>query len=251
MKKKFMVASLLCASFAFAHFGVILPSESVVEDEANSKLNLKLEFTHPFEKMPMNLELPNVAEVAINGEKKSILQDLKEQKNGENTFYTTEFEVKEPGIYQFYFDPKPYFEPAEEKFIRHITKTIVDAYGYGDGWDEAIGTKAEIIPLTRPFGLYAGNLFSAKVLYKGKPAANVEVEVEFYNDKNLKAPSEDHITQVVKTNENGEFSFVMPLSGWWGFAALIDDDESIEKDGKKYPVELGAVIWVETKDYLK
>ncbi|MBR6953037.1 MAG: DUF4198 domain-containing protein, partial [Campylobacter sp.] len=84
MKKKFMVASLLCASFAFAHFGVILPSESVVEDEANSKLNLKLEFTHPFEKMPMNLELPNVAEVAINGEKKSILQDLKEQKNGEN-----------------------------------------------------------------------------------------------------------------------------------------------------------------------
>ena len=43
----------------------------------------------------------------------------------------------------------------------------------------------------------------------------------------------------------------MPVSGWWGFAALIDDDETIEKDGKKYPVELGAVIWVEAKDYLK
>ena len=251
MKKKFMVASLLCASFAFAHFGVILPSESVVEDEAKSKLNLKFEFTHPFEKMPMNLELPNVAEAVVNGEKKSILDSLKEQKNGENSFYTAEFDAKEPGMYQFYFDPKPYFEPAEEKFIRHITKTIVDAYGYGDGWDEPVGAKAEIIPLTRPFGLYAGNIFSAKVLYKGKPAADTEVEVEFYNDKNLKAPSEDHITQVVKTNANGEFSFVMPLSGWWGFAALIDDDEEIEKDGKKYPVELGAVIWVETKDYLK
>ena len=248
---KILFASLLCATSVFAHFGVILPSESVVEDEAKSKLNLKLEFTHPFEQNLMNLEKPNAFEAVVNGEKKSILETLKEQKNGENSSYTAEFDAKEPGMYQFYFDPKPYFEPAEEKFIRHITKTIVDAYGYGEGWDEPVGAKAEIIPLTRPFGLYAGNSFSAKVLYKGKPAADTEVEVEFYNTKNLKAPSEDHITQVVKTNANGEFSFVMPLAGWWGFAALIDDDEEIEKDGKKYPVELGGVIWVETKDYLK
>ena len=53
------------------------------------------------------------------------------------------------------------------------------------------------------------------------------------------------------TNENGEFSFTMPLTGWWGFAALIEDDETIKKDGKDYPIELGGVIWVETKDYIK
>ena len=28
-----------------------------------------------------------------------------------------------------------------------------------------------------------------------------------------------------------------------------EDDETIKKDGKEYPVEIGAVIWVETKDY--
>ncbi len=75
------------------------------------------------------------------------------------------------------------------------------------------------------------------------------VEVEYYNTKGLKAPSEDFITQEVKTNELGEFSFAMPLAGWWGFSALIDDDETIKKDGKTYPVELGGVIWVETKEY--
>ena len=57
------------------------------------------------------------------------------------------------------------------------------------------------------------------------------------------------MTQVVNTNEQGEFSFVMPLEGWWGFAALIDDDQKIKHEGKEYPVELGAVIWVQTKEY--
>ena len=73
------------------------------------------------------------------------------------SYYEAQYNIKEPGIYQFYMDPKPYFEPGENIFIRHITKTIVNAYGYGEGWDEPIGLKTEIIPLTRPYGLYKGN----------------------------------------------------------------------------------------------
>ena len=251
MKSKILCALLCSATASFAHFGVILPSDDVIEDDSKNKLNLVYEFTHPFEQNRMNLELPNVAEVWINGEKKPFLESLKEQKDGENAFYSAEFEVKEPGVYRFYFDPKPYFEPAEEKFIRHITQTMVDAYGYGEGWDEPIGLKAEIVPLTRPFGLYNGNTFCGTVLYKNAPAAGVEVEVEHYNKSGFKAPSEEHITQVVKTNKNGEFCFAMPQAGYWGFAALMDDDEEVEKEGKKYPVELGAVLWVQTKDYEK
>ena len=75
------------------------------------------------------------------------------------------------------------------------------------------------------------------------------IRVEYYNTKGLKAPSDAHVTQVVNTNEQGEFSFVMPLEGWWGFAALIDDDQKIKHEGKEYPVELGAVIWMQTKEY--
>ena len=65
----------------------------------------------------------------------------------------------------------------------------------------------------------------------------------------MKAPGV-RLAKVMQTPK-GEFSFTMPLTGWWGFAALIEDDETIKKDGKDYPIELGGVIWVETKDYIK
>jgi len=74
---------------------------------------------------------------------------------------------------------------------------------------------------------------------------NAEIEVEFYNSgKKVKAPTDAHITQVVKADGNGVFSYAMPYAGWWAFAALIDDDVKIKKDGKQYPVELGGLIWV-------
>ena len=92
--------------------------------------------------------------------------------------------------------------------------------------------------------------FNDLVLYNGKPVKNAVVEVEFMNEgKKLSAPSEDHITLEVRTNELGEFSFTMPRAGWWGFSALLDDDEKMKKDGKEYPVELGAVIWVKADEF--
>lgn len=244
MNLKTFVLSGLMASSVFAHFGVVMAEKSADENE----INLTYSFMHPFEQEFMNLEKPNVIAVFDN-EKTTNLENLNVKKSGENGYFTANYKVEKPNVYQFFMEPKPYFEPAEEKFIKHITKTIVNTHGFGDGWDKKIGVKAEIIPLTRPFGLYNGNIFSGIVLYKGKPASEVEVEIELYNDKGLKAPSEDHITQVVKTDKDGKFSFVMPKSGWWGFAALIDDDETIEKDGKKYPIELGAVLWVKVEEY--
>ncbi|MFW5614447.1 MAG: DUF4198 domain-containing protein, partial [Campylobacter hyointestinalis] len=191
--KSLLVLSLL-ASVASAHFGVVIPSNSTIDDPSQAKEKITYKFTHPFEGMMMNLDKPIEAGVFVNG-KKEIISNLVEKKDGKMSYYEAEYNVKNPGIYQFYMDPKPYFEPAENIFIRHITKTVVDAYGYGEGWDEQIGLKTEIIPLTRPYALYKGNIFSGKVLYKGKPAKNTIVEVEYLNLKGLKAPGEDYITQ--------------------------------------------------------
>lgn len=231
-----------------AHFQMLLPSKAVIEDQKDAKVHLTYKFSHPFEGQMMNMVKPSEAGVFFNGKKHDLLSSLNEKKDGSLSYWESDYKIKEPNVYQFYVDPKPYFEPAEDKFIRHQTKVIVDAFDSGEGWDEPIGLKAEIIPYTRPYGLYAGNIFTGKVLYKGKPAKNVEVEVEIYNTKGYQAPTSAHITQVVKTDENGVFSFAMPKSGWWGFAALIDDDVQISKDGKKYPVELGAVLWVKCED---
>lgn len=244
---KVLLASLICASSLFAHFQTVMTDKSVIEQNGNKTLSIQYEFTHPFEQHLMNMEKPKEAGVFSEGKKTSLLASLKAVEKDKLTTWKSEYTLKAPGVYQFYVDPVPYFEPTEDKFIRHQTKTIVDAFGAGEGWDKPIGLKAEIIPLSRPYSLYAGNLFSAQVLYKGKAVANAEVEVEFYNTKGLKAPNDMYITQVVKADKNGIFHVALPNDGWWGFAALIDDDEKIQKEGKSYPVELGAVLWLKTE----
>ena len=77
-------------------------------------------------------------------------------------------------------------------------------------------------------------------------AANVPVEVEYYNvDKRVKAPNDIFITQVVMTDDQGTFSYSVPWEGWWGFAALSEADYKIKHEGVDKPVEIGAVLWTE------
>ena len=85
-----------------------------------------------------------------------------------------------------------------------------------------------------------------KVLVDGEPAANTEVEVEFYSkDKEVALPSEYHETQVIKTNAQGIFSFSCPQEGWWGFAALTTADYTLPgPDKTPKQVEQGAVLWL-------
>jgi cobalt/nickel transport protein len=103
----------------------------------------------------------------------------------------------------------------------------------------------EIIPLLRPFGNYAGNGFSGQVLVQGKPVAGAEVEVEFYNkDNTLQSRSDYHVTQLIKADQNGIFTFTCPLAGWWGFAALSQAEYTLkDPQGNEKGVELGAVLW--------
>lgn len=245
MKK--IILFLSSAIILNAHFGVTLPSSDIVEDQQNSNISLKFAFMHPFEQSYMHLAMPEKVGVFFDGKTTDISKTLEQKDN----FFLSKYTLNEPGVYQFFMQPKPYFEPSEAKFITHLTKTIVEGFGGSDGWDVPIGLKAEIVPLTRPYGLYEGNVFSAKVLYKSKPAKHVEVEVELYNEDNFKAPTSTHITQVVKTDENGIFTFAMPKSGWWGFAALIEDDEKLNHENKSYPIELGAVLWVKAYKWQK
>jgi cobalt/nickel transport protein len=82
------------------------------------------------------------------------------------------------------------------------------------------------------------------VFQGGKPVPAAEVEVEWWGRGGVKPPTNSHVTQVVKTNPNGVFSFAMPKAGWWGFAALMEGPEKMKRDGKDKAVELGAIIWV-------
>lgn len=235
-----------------AHFQMILSDNNIIEDPQKAVIMLNLIFCHPFEGNVMNMVKPTQFRVMIKGEKKEdLLETLSEYKIDNNSAWQTTYKIKQPGDYVFYVEPKPYWEPAEEKFIVHYTKVVVNGFGMEVGWDSEVGLETEIIPLTRPYGIYAGNAFCGLVKVNGKPAPFTDVEVEYYNnEKKYTAPAESYITQVIKTDANGVFVYAIPKPGWWGFAALSERTEKIlnKGDNRYYPVEIGAVIWVKTEE---
>lgn len=240
------------SSSLFGHFQMIIPGTNIVEDQKSATINLDLIFCHPFEQTMMDMARPVQFGVMINGEKKeNLLATLTEKKIGECRTWKTGYKLKQPGDYIFFVEPAPYWEPAEEKFIVHYTKTVVNGFGLQEGWNAEIGLETEIIPLTRPYGLYAGNIFCGLVKVNGKPAPFTDVEIEYYNiDKKYTAPSEPFITQVVKTDAQGVFVYAMSKPGWWGFAALSEREKKLlnPQDKKEHPVEIGAVIWVKCEE---
>jgi len=242
------VMLVLCmADPSLAHFGLILPEKSMVMQGDNPNLDVTLAFCHPFEQQGMAMAKPKAFGVLLGKEKSDLLKALQESRLFDNPAWKTTYPLKKPGVYTFFFDPEPYWEPAEDKYIIHQTKTCVAAFGEEEGWNREVGLKAEIIPLTRPFGLYAGNVLQGMVKFKGKPAAEVEVEVEFWNaDRKVTAPNGYFYTQVIKTDKNGVFTFAVPAAGWWGFAALMEEKQAFpHSDGRKKDAEYGAVLWVQ------
>ena len=246
-------AFLTClAGQAQAHFGMVIPSEGIMAPKKKT-VTVDLSFSHPFEMVGMELVKPKQFFMAAGEEKTDLLGELKETKVMDHKAWTTKVDIKKPGVYSFVMEPTPYWEPAEDVHIIHYTKTMVAAYGDDQGWDTPLGLATEIVPLTRPFGNYEGNSFSGQVLLDGKPVPGAEVEVELYNkDKAFKAPSDYHVTQVVKADENGVFTFACPKAGWWGFAALNEADYKIkDPEGNEKGVELGAVFWTYLDAYKK
>jgi cobalt/nickel transport protein len=243
------VIAVLMSGAALAHFAMIVPSKDVIGKDDNKEIGLFIQFTHPFEGGPlMQMDKPEKFGVVIGDWVTDLLGTLKEKKMDGKSTWETNFKVTRPADYIFFLQPKPYWEPAEDKFIVHVTKAIVDAFGAEEGWDKPIaataGIPAEIVPLTRPYGLYAGNIFTGKVFKDGKPAADTNVEVEWWGKGKTKAPTGSHVKQVVKTDEKGMFSFTMPKPGWWGFSAVMEADAPVKHEGKDKKVELGAVLWV-------
>ena len=236
---------------AFGHFGMVIPSDNMIMQNDNRSINLQLSFSHPMEMVGMELVKPKVFSVWANGKKLNLHHNLKPNQVMGQKAWQLEYQIKRPGIYMFYMEPQPYWEPTEDVYIIHYTKTVVTAFGDDEGWDEEIGLKTEIVPLSKPFGLYAGNVFQGIVKLNGKPIPFAEVEVEYYNKENsAHAPTNYMITQTIKADQNGVFTYAAPTSGWWGFAALNEADFKLKtKSGEEKGVELGAVIWVHFEDW--
>lgn len=254
MKKGTFFAVLLALTLATAdpapaHFGMVIPSDQMVMQGEDTNIKVDLMFWHPFEGHGMELVKPARFGVVANGKQIDLLGTLEPTSTEGHQTWTTGYRVMRPGVYVFYMEPRPYWEPAEDCYIIHYTKAVVTAFGDDEGWDQEIGLKTEIVPLSKPYGLYAGNAFQGMVTLDGRPVPYAEIEVEYYNKGGrCTAPTDYMVTQTIKADQNGVFTYVAPRAGWWGFAALNTADIRIKHNGEHKEVEIGAVLWVKFHD---
>lgn len=246
-----ILAAVLAFSFAgsaLAHFQMIVPSDDIVSASDSKEVALKLVFNHPMEGHSMDMARPAQFGVLVGGKKQDLLSSLEPQEYRGHAAFKGAYKIKRPGDHVFYVEPAPYWEPAEGCMIIHYTKVVVNAMGLEEGWDEELGFPMEIVPLSRPYGLWTGNLFTGIVKKNGKPLPYAEIEIEYYNEDGKVAPPADpFITQVIKADAAGVFSYAMPRAGWWGFSALSEADETMQNpQGKEVAVEIGGLIWVRT-----
>ena len=255
----FLALSLFFAGTASAHFGMVIPEDEVVPSVGNTQLKeLKVDllFWHPAEDIGMELVKPTRFGVAFKDEETDLLDALKAVETKGYRTWTTSNKIKKPGVYAFFMEPRPYWEPAEGIYIIHYTKTLVSAFGGEKGWDQELGLKTEIVPVTNPFHMYTcpdrksfrkDNVFRGIVKLNGKPVPNAQVEIEYYN-KNKESEVTEFMYTHTTADSNGEFAWAVTKAGWWGFAALNTSDTKLTHDGEGKEVELGAVLWVKFED---
>lgn len=252
-RKYGLLASALLSivpAISSAHFLELIPQYAVVSEQTDRSVNLDIQFTHPMAIGPrMDMGMPVRFGVITRGKQDNLLDSLTTEQNGGKRHYSSNYSVKQPGIHIFFIEPKPYWEPSEEAMIIHYTKVIVSAYGGGSAWDQLVGMPVEIKPMTQPYGLWSGNLFRGVVLKNGEPVPGATVEVEWRNDGSVAIPSDEFVTQTIKADQQGVFSYAMPREGWWGFAALLTADKPMNNpDGETVDVEEGGLIWVYAQD---
>ncbi|MFH5806773.1 DUF4198 domain-containing protein [Alienimonas sp. DA493] len=92
------------------------------------------------------------------------------------------------------------------------------------------GKGIELIPVTHPNDLYAGETGTFRVLVEGKPAAGLEVEVVRGGTRYRDTQGETHLT----TDENGEFSMTWPEPGmYWLETSSTDDKTTLPQAGSR------------------
>ncbi|MEG3754126.1 DUF4198 domain-containing protein [Psychromonas arctica] len=243
--------------YASAHFQMIYTPELLRAKGGN--ISLKMPFTHPAASgHVMKVDKPQAFYMIKKGKKTDLLDKVSEieWESAVDTGHAYQADVKLRGLgdYVFISKPSPYFEAEEGFYIQQITKTIVNVGGLPTDWNEDFGLAAEIVPLTKPYAIYEGGIFTGVVKSRGQAVPFAEIEVEFVNyepemENNrfaktplMVTPSDVFITQTIYADANGTFNFVLPQAGQWGFAALDIGEQKTYKDKK---LSQDAVIWVQ------
>ncbi len=245
---------------AFAHFQMIYSPEMALEK--SGPLALKLVFTHPFEAgHTMKMDNPEYFFTVHKGKKTDLLAELKPitwtSLTNSAQGWETSYRLRGMGDWIFCLKPAPYWEEADGIYIQQIAKTVFNVNGLPTDWEREVGLEAEIVPLNKPYNMLAGNVFRGIVKAEGKPVPFAEIEVEYINhnpimkdnafakEENAKTPASFTWPTTILANAQGEFSYGLAHSGWWGFCAL---GVGPQKEFKGKELSQDAIIWVQAVD---
>jgi cobalt/nickel transport protein len=253
-----LTAALTFSGAAQAHFQLLYTPEMLLETPA--EIDLALIFGHPMENThTMDMGPPEAFFVLFRGEKTDLTDSLEAvdwQGPGEGSAqaYKASYSIRRNGDYLFALVPEPYMEASEDIYIQQLTKTIVNKGAMPTGWNEPIGAPmglpTEIVPLNKPYQVFAGSTFTGQLLAEGEPAAGVECEIEYINstlDLQANRTSQETLGPVPKTglvtitDANGVFTFGIPRPGIWGFACL---GSGPDKEHKGKELSQDAVLWI-------
>jgi cobalt/nickel transport protein len=244
----------LLATGAQAHFQLLYTPEVMLDRPG--EIDLALVFGHPMENAhTMSMGQPEELFVVFKGEKTDLLDTLEPvrwQGSGSTTAdaFKARYKVRRNGDYIFALVPAPYLEASEDIYIQQITKSVVNKGSIPTGWNEPLGLPTEIVPLNKPYQVFAGGTFSGQLLSEGKPAPGVECEIEYINTEvDIAAAKFAEGTMgtvpptaiVAITDPDGRFTFGIPRPGVWGFACL---GSGPIKEYKGKELSQDAVIWV-------
>ncbi len=230
-----VVAALLAASVAHAHYHMLLPGKHSVK--AEEEVTFTYQFGHPFEHELFDTAEPEaVYVIAPDGKKTDLKKTLKKVavdgvEDKKVTGYTFAFTPPKRGDYVVVAVSPAVKVEGEKLPLKDVAKVVLHVQTQ-NGWDNiAVGDTTaafDLQPLTRPYGLTPGTAFHVDVLgVDAKPVRRAVVEVERYNPTAPKAlPADEFVTATHRTSRTGTAVVTLSEAGWWGITAVKADDKA-------------------------
>ena len=231
-------------------------AQAPAEPQIDEELDVLITMMRPFQYEGLVMDMPQMFAVlrydsttpikdgVAQPERRDLLGDLEEIRYLNQKAWGANVALTKPGLYQFIIEGRPWWDAAHGRYLQHYVKTTLPVYGVERGWSLPVGQRFEIVPLSRPFGLTAPAMFSGTVLMDGKPLAAASVRMARINTEKRTVPTSWHEDIAARTNNKGEFSFVLNQPGGWCCMASIPCDPLKGPDGQPKPLQMGAMFWL-------
>ncbi len=175
-------------------------------------------------------------------ELRNLLGDVEEIRYLDKKAWGANVSVDKAGLYQFLLEGKPWWDAANNRYLHEQAKVALPVRHAARGWEAPFGQSFEILPLTRPFGLTAPTMFSARALMDSKPLENIPVFMGRVGNGKPKGGWLQEMETI--SDKQGQFSFVLNEPGWWYCRAYMKGDPLKGPDGEMRERLRSTVFWV-------